>query len=365
MPTSKQSTNNDNLQCPFCGTSYYRSSFSCVSRRFYLKRLKNRLEIYPLRKTDHITPKLTKAHPELIQLIMAVCPSCHRITVRAVGIGDQYQNKHFNIYPQSDAAPLPDYVPDQIRQDYKEAMEVVNLSPNSTAMLSRRILEEVLNHFFKIQTGDLFHDLDVLRKHRHLPERTIQAIDAIRRLGNLSVHGTQNVNDVFGNVNTKGAQQIVELIRVLIHDTYVEAHLNHRLEKGVIQSAKKLNYTPHYYQDSNSNANSSRASHSYHANRSHYRSHRSAAQSSATSHRSYHSRSKSSYHSKGNSRNHSNAKWKRNNHSSWKPSSKKRSSNSKRSNYQQPRNRHSRASTPRRKKHRMNNNKSYTIIQNN
>ena len=262
-----KSARQNNIKCPFCGTTFYRSDMSYVSSRLYLKRMKNRLEIYPLGKNVSASSKLKEKHPELIRLEMSACPNCHRITVRAVGIGDQYKHKKFNIYPQFDAVPLPKYVPDQIRQDYKEAVEVVAISPNSAAMLSRRILEEVINDFYQIQEGDLFHDLDYLRKSNVSSSRIWQAIDAIRRLGNISVHSSQNVNDVFGNVSIKGAKQIIGLIRMLIHDTYVEQRLNHRLEKSVIRSAKKLNYSPHYYSDPKH-----RSSHRHYNNKN-YRSH--------------------------------------------------------------------------------------------
>ena len=245
---AKQSVSN-NIKCPFCGTSFYRSGLSFVSSRFYLKRLKNRLEIYPLGKNVAASVKLKQRHPELIKLEMAACPNCHRITVRAVGIGDQYRHKIFNIYPRFSADPLPNYVPNQIRQDYKEAVGVLKISPNSAAMLSRRILEEIIVDFYHIQRGDLFHDLDELR-HQQSSPRIWQAIDSIRRLGNIGAHQTHNVNNVFGNVSVRGANQIVNLIRMIIHDTYVESHLSRKLEKSVIRSAKKLNYEPHYYQGS-------------------------------------------------------------------------------------------------------------------
>ena len=246
MANAKQPVSN-NIKCPFCGTSFYRSDLSFVSSRFYLKRLKNRLEIYPLGKNVAASTKLKRQHPELLRIEMSACPNCHRITVRAVGIGDQYpHHRVFRIYPRFDANPLPAYVPDQIRQDYKEANEVAEISPNSAAMLSRRILEEIIVDFYHIQEGDLFHDLDRLRQTKNNP-RVWQAIDSIRRLGNIGVHQTNNVNNVFGNVSVKGAKEIIGLIRMVIHDTYVEAHLSRHLEKSVIRSAKKLNYQPHYY----------------------------------------------------------------------------------------------------------------------
>ena len=237
-----------NLTCPFCGTSFYRSQMSFVSDRLYLKRLKNRLEICPLGKNVTTSPKLKRKHPELIRLEMAACPNCHRITVCAVGLGAQYSKKRFNLYPQFTANPLPSYVPAQIRKDYRESVEIVKISPNSTAMLSRRILEEVIGDFYRVQEGDLYHDLETLRnneKNQHI----WQAIDAIRRFGNLSVHTVHDVNRIKANrnVSVKEANQLVKLILVLIHDTYVQRHYRQKIERKVIKSAKQMDYNPHYY----------------------------------------------------------------------------------------------------------------------
>ena len=240
--------NQNNLTCPFCGTSFYRSRLSFVSDRLYLKRLKDRLELCSLGKNVATRTKLKQKHPELIRLEMAACPNCHRITVCAVGLGKQYANKKFNLYPQTSAAPLPGYIPAQIRKDYKEAVEIVKISPNSTAMLSRRILEEIIGDFYQVQEGDLYHDLEKLRndeKNQHI----WQAIDAIRRFGNLGVHTVHDVNRVKANrnVGTKEAVQLTKLILVLIHDTYVQRHYRQKIEKKVIKSAKQMDYTPHYY----------------------------------------------------------------------------------------------------------------------
>ncbi|QBP17737.1 DUF4145 domain-containing protein [Acetilactobacillus jinshanensis] len=319
----------NNIKCPFCGTTFYRSDLSYVDSRVYLKRMKNRLEIYPLGKNVAASPKLKQQHPELLRLEMSACPNCHRITVRAVGIGDQYKHHHvFNIYPRFNADPLPTYVPDQIRQDYKEANEVYEVSPNSAAMLARRILEEIIADFYHIEEGDLYHDLDQLR-HKQSNPRVWQAIDSIRRLGNIGAHQTQNVDNVFGNVSVKGAKEIIGLIRMVIHDTYVEDHLSRHLEKSVIRSAKKLNYQPHYY-PSDENSQSSRRN--YRSRNTH---------KSYSSHNSNNAnRSKSSNASRGHQqhrnnhrRNQNNSRRENNRRSNQKRNIRRNSSTPKRNNY--------------------------------
>jgi hypothetical protein len=46
--------------------------------------------------------------------------------------------------------PLPDYIPEQIKDDYYEACSILNLSPKASATLARRCLQGMIRDFWGI-----------------------------------------------------------------------------------------------------------------------------------------------------------------------------------------------------------------------
>ena len=57
----------------------------------------------------------------------------------------------WQLIPSSTAKTLPDYIPQQIRNDYQEACSIRNLSPKASATLSRRCLQGMIRDFWEIK----------------------------------------------------------------------------------------------------------------------------------------------------------------------------------------------------------------------
>ncbi len=54
----------------------------------------------------------------------------------------------WRLIPPSSAKVFPDYVPEPIREDYKEACAIRDLSPKASATLSRRCLQGMIRDFW-------------------------------------------------------------------------------------------------------------------------------------------------------------------------------------------------------------------------
>ncbi len=57
---------------------------------------------------------------------------------------------HWNLKPNSNAKPLPDYIPEPVRKDYEESCQIVELSPKASATISRRCLQGMIRDYWNI-----------------------------------------------------------------------------------------------------------------------------------------------------------------------------------------------------------------------
>ncbi|MEA9759760.1 DUF4145 domain-containing protein [Xanthomonas campestris pv. raphani] len=171
-----------------------------------------------------------------------VCPNCESLTVdielcggRAVQ-GEPYADPSdirgtFRAIPQksNNQHPIPEYVPIQIRGDFVEACAILELSPKASATLSRRCLQGMIYDFWNIRERRLVDDISALEGK--VSQSTWEAIDALRKVGNVGAHMEHDVNLII-DVEQAEAQALIELIESLISDWYVRRHEDEkRLER--------------------------------------------------------------------------------------------------------------------------------------
>jgi hypothetical protein len=135
--------------------------------------------------------------------------------------------KSWNLMPASSAKVFPSYVPQAIRQDYEEACLIRDLSPKAAATLARRALQGMVRDFWGIHKSKLKFEIDDLKGK--IDDRTWQAIDAVRKVGNIGAHMEQDVNLII-DVSPDEAAKLLLLIEILVKDWYIaraekEAHL--------------------------------------------------------------------------------------------------------------------------------------------
>ena len=120
--------------------------------------------------------------------------------------------------PQSSARPIPDYVPQAIRDDYEEACLIKSLSPKASATLSRRCLQGIIRDFWKISKGQLIDKIQAIEDKTD--PLTWQAIDSVRKIGNIGAHMEKDIN-IIVDVEDSEAGLLINLIEILIKDWYI------------------------------------------------------------------------------------------------------------------------------------------------
>lgn len=146
--------------------------------------------------------------------------------------------KAFNITGKSVGQNFPAYVPDAIVEDYREAYAIRELSPKASATLARRCLQGMIRDFCKISKSRLIDEIKALKAavdDGNAPQGvhpdTVDAIDAIRELGNIGAHMERDI-DVIVEVDEDEAQILLQLIETLIQEWYVARHdRDERLKK--------------------------------------------------------------------------------------------------------------------------------------
>lgn len=143
------------------------------------------------------------------------------------------------VYPNGRAKPQPDYIPAPLREDYVEACLVRDLSPKASATLVRRCLQGMIRDFAGISKATLFAEIDALRKavdERSAPETIthdhIDAIDAVRGIGNIGAHMEKDIN-VIVDVDPGEAQALIDLVEMLFSEWYVARHKRQERLAGI------------------------------------------------------------------------------------------------------------------------------------
>lgn len=90
--------------------------------------------------------------------------------------------------------PCPTDVPQGLAEDYKEACSVLADSPQASAALSRRCLQNIIHNHLHIKKPNLNLEIqDVIDKNL-FPNDILDSIDSIRAIGNFAAHPTKSTS---------------------------------------------------------------------------------------------------------------------------------------------------------------------------
>lgn len=127
---------------------------------------------------------------------------------------------------------FPDYIPDAILNDYKEACLIRELSPKSSATLARRCLQGMIRDVWEVSEKNLALEIKAIEDK--VESEMWEAIDSIRSIGNIGAHMEKDIN-IIVDVEPSEAQLLIELLEMLIQEWYVERH-NKKLRLASIKS---------------------------------------------------------------------------------------------------------------------------------
>jgi hypothetical protein len=160
-----------------------------------------------------------------------VCPNqkCRKFTLFAALHESEQKPPHYketlvkkvqdwSLIPPSASKHFPDYVPAPIREDYLEACLIKDLSTKASATLSRRCLQGIIRDFWNVKPGRLVDEIEQIKDR--VDPVTWEAIEAVRKLGNIGAHMEKDIN-VIVEVDPNEAALLIGLVETLLKEWYV------------------------------------------------------------------------------------------------------------------------------------------------
>ena len=191
--------------------------------------------------------------------ITAVCPECHKPSIKIkaspttgaplVDMLSKAFVKEQWVYPTSRRGKRFGHeVPDDFKNDYLEACEVLLVSPRSSATLSRRILEAVLREQGYPQSR-ISEQIDAVRNEsdpdKKLPTVLLRIIDAVRQFGNFSAHEKKSLRTLqIIDVEPGEAELCVEIVEGLFEHYYVRPGIETEKLEKVNEKLRQLGRDP-------------------------------------------------------------------------------------------------------------------------
>jgi len=170
-----------------------------------------------------------------IGLVSGVCPSCKNLIVYYVEGSFEYTVEGEDdirepyavydlIYPcYGSFRKLPCEVPSEYRIDFDEASKVLSISPKSSAALSRRCLQNFLHNHLKIKKHSLAVEIKTFIETQKLPTYLLEAVDAIRNIGNFAAHPLKDTNTgEIIEVENGEAEWTLEVLELLFDFYFVQ-----------------------------------------------------------------------------------------------------------------------------------------------
>lgn len=167
-----------------------------------------------------------------IEIKAITCPNqlCKEseITARLVPLSGNYNFPtlgepiiSWNLKPNSSAKTFSDYIPKAILDDYNEACLIRDLSPKASATLSRRCLQGMIRDYWGESKNTLHEEIKAIKDR--IDPITWQAIDAVRKIGNIGAHMEKDINLII-DVEPNEAQMLIGLIEMLLKEWYIARH---------------------------------------------------------------------------------------------------------------------------------------------
>lgn len=212
--------NKQTFTCPYCGRQ---QAFSYANMEHSINSFSEGL----CRKKSLDSEKIDVYH------ICCSNDSCKRIIISGRFLKS---GRQFDILPQYVHKIYPDYIPKQIRDDYTEAADIIELSPKAAATLFRRCLQGMIHDFWNIKDKNLYAEISQLKNK--VSASMWNALDGLRKIGNIGAHMETDVNLII-DIDVSEAKKLKKLIELLFDKWYKTRHDEDELYNDITDTSNK------------------------------------------------------------------------------------------------------------------------------
>lgn len=202
------------MKCPYCNVEYHYREHEQIAVKYSNEEIKGAITGYGI-STSY-------------------CPSCGKFIVLFVegryfsnefeyGIAADFLNTELLLPKNSGGIILPDEVPSEYREDFEEASALINISPKASAALGRRVLQKFLHEHIGIKKKSLAKEIQEFIDNEQLPSYLLDAVDAIRNIGNFAAHPIKDTSTgEIVDVEYGEAEWILEVLEMLYDFYFVQ-----------------------------------------------------------------------------------------------------------------------------------------------
>jgi len=124
------------------------------------------------------------------------CPNCDKNIIYLVQFSrtGRTQLQEYMVFPRNASRPLSSEVTEKYSKLFNKAVEVLPISAEASAAISRRCLQDLLREEAKVKQGDLVSEIQEVIDSHTLPSDVEDDIDAIRNIGNFASHPIKSTN---------------------------------------------------------------------------------------------------------------------------------------------------------------------------
>lgn len=212
--------------CPYCETTFSLSGATYSQYRPDFEYPNNANRGYYTEAGERIIPESE------IEINFYHCPECSKYSIDLKGCGIETKSINFRALPFGHSKELPNYIPQAIRNDYKEASLIKTLSPKASATLSRRCLQGMIRDYWDISKGTLYKEIDAIKDKVTAQQWSV--LDAVRKIGNIGAHMEKDIN-VIVDIDPDEAEKLIKLIEYLIKEWYINRHETEQLFADILK----------------------------------------------------------------------------------------------------------------------------------
>ena len=117
-----------------------------------------------------------------------LCPRCNKRTVRITRTVDDDVEEYVAYPRNATGRTAPAEVPEPLRSDYAEAVAVIDLSPQASAALARRIVQQVLAGKGGYEQRTLARQIGAFVEDERTPSELSDNLHYLREIGNFAAH---------------------------------------------------------------------------------------------------------------------------------------------------------------------------------
>jgi hypothetical protein len=152
------------------------------------------------------------------------CPACSGLLTIATVLKPRDDSRALLLLWPRDVRPdrSPQDLDAGIKKAYDESRQVLSLSPQAAAALSRRCLQHAIREKLGIKKKTLFEEIAEAILRDELSRNTRESLDHIRQIGNWAAHPSLDQAETIIDVTTEEASYTIDVVELLFHDLYVQ-----------------------------------------------------------------------------------------------------------------------------------------------